>query len=582
MLTGATNVKRTGAQILLDCLMEEEVTHLFGYPGGVIIPIFDEFKNYEKLNFYLTRHEQAAAHAADGYARATGKVGVCIATSGPGATNIVTGLATAFMDSVPMVAIAGQVKTPLLGTDAFQEADITGITRPITKYNFLVKDVKDLAMTIKEAFHIASTGRPGPVLIDLPMDVSMASTEFEYPKEVDIRGYKPNYDGHPRQITKMAEAIEKSVRPVIYAGGGIIISEAAEELKQLAECRNIPVATTLMGLGGFPGTHDLWLGMPGMHGTVAANRAFTGCDLLISIGARFDDRVTGKIEEFAPDATIIHVDIDPASISKIVNVDVPVVGDAKNILTELMKILKPSGPIAWNKQVDKWKKDHPLRYKTFGTAISPQYVVEQVYEVTKGEALIATEVGQNQMWAAQFYKYDTPRTLITSGGLGTMGFGFPAAIGVALACPDKTVFDIAGDGSIQMNIQELATVAADNIPVIIVILNNQYLGMVRQWQELFYDKNYAGTCLRKTAQCPPNCHTPEGGQCPQEIPDFVKLAEAYGVVGMRIDKKEDVASALKKAIAVKGPVVMDFRVAREANVFPMVPAGKCITEMIEE
>jgi acetolactate synthase-1/2/3 large subunit len=573
----------TGAKILLESLRREGVKHMFGYPGGVVIPIFHEFRNYPSIKFYLVRHEQAAAHAADGYARATGKVGVCLATSGPGATNLVTGIATAYMDSVPMVAITGQVRTQLLGTDAFQEADITGITRPITKYNFLVRDVKELAITIREAFLLASTGRPGPVLVDVPVDVSNGTTEFIWPEKVDIRGYKPNVEGHPLQIKRMAEAIMQAQKPVICAGGGVIIAQATQELRKIAEKRHIPVATTLMGMGAFPGTSPLYLGMPGMHGTRSANHAFTECDLLFAVGMRFDDRVTGNLAHFAPHATIVHVDIDPASISKNVKVHVPVVGDAKLILKELDKLLPSSAPLPWNKTVTAWQEHHPLKYKKDQAGdIKPQQVIETLYRLTQGKAVIATEVGQNQMWASQFYKYDFPRTFISSGGLGTMGFGLPAAMGVQVALPGAIVVDIAGDGSLQMNIQELATIAANNIPVKIVLLNNQYLGMVRQWQELFYQKNYAGTCLRKNHLCPAHCAGPSPKRrCPQMTPDFVKLAEAYGVLGLRAVKPAEVDGALKKMLAHKGPVLAEFMVAREENVYPMVPAGKSITEMLE-
>lgn len=553
-------MKMSGAKILVESLLKEKVEVIFGYPGGVVLPLFDCLYD-AAIPFILTRHEQGAAHAADGYARATGKVGVCIATSGPGATNLVTGIATAYMDSVPMVAFTGQVKTFLIGSDAFQEADIVGITRPITKHNYLVKDVNDLARIIKEAFHIASTGRPGPVVIDLPVDVTMGQAEFHYPREVDLKGYKPNYSGHPGQIKKAAKLISASKRPVIYAGGGVIISGAANKLKDLAIKTKTPVTTTLLGLGGFPGEDKLSLGMLGMHGTGYANQAIMESDLIIAIGARFDDRVTGKIDEFAPHAKIIHIDIDPSAISKTVKVDVPIVGDIKNVLTELNKIVKKADTADWLKQVDGWKKQYPLKYDNKGSAIKPQYVVEEIYAATKGDAIITTEVGQNQMWAAQFYKFSKPRSFISSGGLGTMGYGLPAAIGAQIGCPDKVVFDIAGDGSIQMNIQELTTAVHNKVPVKVAILNNGYLGMVRQWQELFYQRRYSSVKL-------------EGS------PDFVKLAEAYGAVGIRIEKKKDVRPAIKKALATKNTVIMDFIVEPEENVFPMVPAGKPINQMI--
>jgi len=553
-------MKLTGAQILIESLKKEGVEVIFGYPGGVLLPTFDVLYD-APINFVLVRHEQAAAHAADGYARATGKVGVCLATSGLGATNLVTGIATAYMDSIPMVAITGQVKTSLIGNDAFQEADVTGITRPITKHNYLVKNVEDLSLVIKEAFYVASTGRPGPVVIDLPVDVQFAETEFQYPSDISMRGYKPTYTGHQGQVKKAAKLIEKSKKPVIYAGGGIIISGASAQLREFAEKIQAPVVTTLLGLGGFPQTHELSLGMLGMHGTAYANYAVTESDLVIAVGSRFDDRVTGRLDAFAPDAKVIHIDIDPSSVSKNVAVDIPIVGDAKKILVELNKVVKKPDTAAWLKKMHAWKKDHPLYYSQEGSRIKPQYVVEQIYEATKGDAIICTEVGQNQMWAAQYYKYTEPRTFISSGGLGTMGYGFPAAIGAKLGCPEKTVFDIAGDGSIQMNIQELATAVENKISVKIAILNNSCLGMVRQWQELFYKKRYSYTKL-------------------PSLPDFVKVAEAYGAVGMRIKKKEDVLPAIEKAMSIDNVVVMDFVVEEEENVFPMVPAGEAINKMI--
>jgi acetolactate synthase-1/2/3 large subunit len=446
----------TGAQILIESLKRQGVEVMFGYPGGSVLPIFDKIYDSD-IKFILTRHEQGAAHAADGYARATGKVGVCIATSGPGATNLTTGIANAYMDSIPMVAITGQVKTNLIGNDAFQEADVTGITRPITKHNYLVKDANELALVIREAFYIASTGRPGPVVVDIPVDVQQKDVEFIWPEQFEIRSYKPTYFGHPGQIKKAAKLIASSRKPIIYAGGGVITAEAHNELRQLAEKIQAPVTMTLMGLGGFPGTHELSLGMLGMHGTAYANHAIMESDLIIAVGARFDDRVTGRIDVFAPYAKVIHIDIDPASISKNVKVDVPIVGSAKNILGQLLEeISKPSDTREWLKTINNWKDKHPLAYKE-GEKIKPQYVIEQIYEASRGEAIITTEVGQNQMWACQWYKYASPRTFISSGGLGTMGFGFPAAMGAKMGCPERLVFDIAGDGSIQMNIQELAT-----------------------------------------------------------------------------------------------------------------------------
>ncbi|NQT22725.1 MAG: biosynthetic-type acetolactate synthase large subunit [Candidatus Omnitrophica bacterium] len=557
-------MKMKGAKILLESLKREKVDVVFGYPGGSVLPLFDEIFGEKKIRFILTRHEQGAAHAADGYARATGKVGVCIATSGPGATNLVTGIATAYMDSVPMIAFTGQVKTHLIGNDAFQEADVTGITRPITKHNFLVKDVKELACTIKEAFHIARSGRPGPVVIDLPVDVQINQTEFHYPKEVCIRSYNPNYIGHKGQIKRLAKTIASSKKPVLYVGGGVIISGASAALKELVKKTSIPVTATLMGLGSFPETDELSLGMPGMHGTAYANHAIQDCDLLIAVGSRFDDRVTGKLDEFAPHAKIAHIDVDPSSVSKNVDVQIPIVGDAKLILEELNKIIKKPDIKKWVNKIKEWKKKAPLTYKK-DNKLRPQYVVEEIYKATKGNAIIATEVGQNQMWAAQYYQYTKPRTFISSGGLGTMGYGFPAAIGAQVGCPDKTVFDIAGDGSIQMNIQELATAVIEKIPVKIAILNNCYLGMVRQWQELFYKKRYSHTCLSKTS-----CY----------IPDFVKVAESYGAKGLRVTKKKDVVPAIKKALKSDGPFILDFMVEKEENVFPMVPAGEAINRMI--
>lgn len=550
-----------GAKILIKSLLKESVEVIFGYPGGSVLPLFDALYD-APLKFILVRHEQAAAHAADGYARSTGKVGVCLATSGPGATNLTTGIATAYMDSIPIVAITGQVKTTLIGNDAFQEADMVGISRSITKYNYLVKDVQRLAPTIKEAFYIASTGRPGPVLIDVPVDVQMKEAEFVYPDTVELRTYKPTYAGHPGQIKRAAKLIASSKAPVIFAGGGVILSGAHQELRTLAEKIEAPVTCTLMGLGGFPGTHRLFLGMPGMHGTIAANMAITNADLIVAVGCRFDDRVTGKISEFAPKARVVHIDIDPTSISKNIKVDIPIVGDAKTVLRELIpEVKKLEDRTDWLQQVEQNKKKHPLAYKKSSEGkIKPQQVIEELWEQTRGEAMVTTEVGQNQMWAAQYYKYDYPRRFISSGGLGTMGYGFPAAIGAKIGNPDKIVVDIAGDGSIQMNIQELATVAAYNIGVKVFILNNTYLGMVRQWQELFYQKRYSGTPLKN--------------------PDFIKVAEGYGVKGLRATKENQIVKTVKEALEYDGPVFVDFCVEEEENVFPMVPAGEAINRMI--
>ena len=553
-------MKMTGSQILLECLRLEGVEVVFGYPGGQILPTFDALYNYDGFKFILTRHEQGAAHAADGYARVTGKVGVCLATSGPGATNLVTGIANAFMDSIPMVAITGQVPIPLIGNDAFQEADITGITRPITKHNYLVKDVKDLARIVREAFYIASSGRPGPVLIDLPKDVQVAQTEFIWPQEVKLRSYNPKYTGHPGQIKRAAKLIMESKKPILYIGGGIITSGASAELMKLAEKIGVPVTWTLMGIGGFPSLHKQSLGMLGMHGTAYANHSIMDADLIIALGARFDDRVTGRLDLFAPNAKVIHIDIDRSSISKNVKVHIPIVGDAKQVIAELIEEIKHKPDIDdWLKHVETLKKKYPMGYKD-KSKILPQYVIQQINEVTDGEAIICTEVGQHQMWAAQWYNYALPRTFISSGGLGTMGFGFPAAIGAKLGRPEKIVFDVAGDGSIQMNIQELATCVENKINVKVAILNNGYLGMVRQWQELFYKRRYSYT--------------------PITSPDFVKLAESYGAVGIRVTKKEEVKSALQRAIETDNTVFIDFHVEEEENVYPMVPAGEAINNIL--
>ena len=561
-------MKLTGAQILLKCLEKEGVDVMFGFPGGAVIDIYDEIPR-SSVEHILVRHEQGAIHAADGYARATGRVGVCLVTSGPGATNTVTGIATAYADSIPVVIFTGQVPRALIGNDAFQEVDIVGITRPCTKHNYLVQDVKDLAKTVKQAFYLARSGRPGPVLVDLPKDVQNQVAEFAYPDKVEMRSYKPTNKPHIGQIRKVVKLLKDAKKPLIYSGGGVITSGSHDELTWLGQQLNIPVTSTLMGLGAFPGDDDLFLGMLGMHGTYAANMAVNNCDLLLAVGARFDDRVTGKITTFAPKATIVHIDVDPTSIQKNISVHVPLVADCKSALAALKKETK--GTLSdfdwkeshkdWVKQVRTWATEHPLTYKTDSKGIKPQYVVEKIYEITKGDAIIATEVGQNQMWAAQFYKYTRPNTLLTSGGLGTMGYGFPAAMGAQRAFPDKLVIDIAGDGSIQMCIQEMMTVVCNKLPVKIVILNNGYLGMVRQWQELFYEKNYCATCM--DAQ-----------------PDFVKLAEAYGAAGFRVTEKKDVEKTLREAFKVDKPVIVDVRVEREENVYPMVPAGASLTEML--
>ncbi|MDD1673246.1 MAG: biosynthetic-type acetolactate synthase large subunit [Methanomicrobiales archaeon] len=552
---------KTGAKIVIEGLQREGVETIFGYPGGSVLPIYDEL--YESsLRHILVRHEQAAAHAADGYSRASGHVGVCLATSGPGACNLVTGIATAYMDSIPIVALTGQVPTTLLGNDAFQESDITGITMPITKHNYLVKNVQDLGRVIMEAFYIARTGRPGPVLVDLPKDVCTTQVDEKsiFPEEVRLRGYQPTIRGHAKQIAKAVQLIEIAECPVIYAGGGVISAEASSELLEIAELAGIPVTTTLLGLGSIPCDHPLNLGMLGMHGTEYANYAVTECDLLIAIGARFDDRVTGKVQTFAPHASIIHIDVDPAEIGKNKKVDVPIVGDAKQILRAMITQLKKRSTAgSWQEKIRTWKQRHPLRYRSDG-CLHPQYIIQQLSDLLKGEGVIVSEVGQNQMWTAQYFCFRKPRSWLTSGGLGTMGYGFPASIGAHFARPDEVVFDIAGDGSFQMNIQELGTVAQYRIPVKVAILNNMYLGMVRQWQELFYDRRYSFTEL------PPL--------------EFVKIAAAYGIDGIKVETCDDVRPALKAAIETDGPFILDFRIEREENVFPMVPAGAAINEMI--
>ncbi|MDI6715754.1 MAG: biosynthetic-type acetolactate synthase large subunit [Actinomycetota bacterium] len=560
-------MRMTGAEALIKSLEKEGVEVIFGYPGGVVLPIYDALYDNKKIRHVLVRHEQCAGHAADAYARATGKVGVCLVTSGPGATNLVTGIANAWMDSVPIVAITGQVATHVIGTDAFQEADITGITMPITKHNYLVKDVNQLPSTVKQAFLLAKTGRPGPVLIDLPVDISKAEIDFKYPEDASIPGYKPTYKGHMKQIKEAAKLLVQAEKPIIYAGGGIIKSEAWDELRQLAELVQIPVTTTLMGKGAFPDDHPLSLRMLGMHGTRYANYAIMDSDLIFAVGVRFDDRVTGKISTFAPHATIIHVDIDPAEISKNIPAHLPIVGDAKIVLKDLVAEIKKgktphSDKTRWHELIASWKKKYPLHYHQDG-AIRPEYVVETINKLTKDmDVIVTTGVGQNQMWAAQFYSANKPRSFISSGGLGTMGFGLPAAIGAQIGRPDAVVIDIDGDGSIQMVSQELATVAANKLPIIIAILNNGYLGMVRQWQELFYKKRYSQVDL--------NVGTP----------DFVKLAEAYGIKGVRVTDIGDVSKILKKAIKDRKPILIDFMVAREENVFPMVAPGASIDEML--
>ncbi|MDD2510804.1 MAG: biosynthetic-type acetolactate synthase large subunit [Syntrophomonas sp.] len=559
-------MKLKGAEILLQCLQKEGVDTVFGYPGGAVLPIYDALYKSE-IRHILSRHEQGAAHAADGYARATGRVGVCISTSGPGATNLVTGIATAYMDSIPLVCFTGQVGTSLIGRDAFQEADITGITLPITKHNYLVEKTDDLARIVKEAFYIARTNRPGPVVVDLPKDVMEKEIDFEYPEEaINIRGYRVVKGYNSGQVITAVDYIQKARRPVIYAGGGVISSNAAEELRELAEKRKIPVTTTLMGMGGFPGNSYLSLGMLGMHGTRYANYAIGECDLLIAVGVRFDDRVTGKIDTFAPHARVIHIDIDAAEIGKNVEVEVPIVGQVKEVLAAInqrLEAIELEELGEWHETIDRWKEEYPLRYGDSSEGrIMPQHVVEEVYSLTQGEAIICTEVGQNQMWAAQYYQYKYPRSFLSSGGLGTMGYGFPAAIGAKIACPELPVIDIAGDGSIQMNIQELGTAVQYRLPIIICILNNHFLGMVRQWQGLFYGGRYSYTDM-------------------SHQPDFVKIAEAYGAIGRRIKEASQVREALEEALKVQDrPVILDFWVEREADVYPMVPPGGSLMNML--
>lgn len=558
-------MKLKGAQILLKILEEEKVDIIFGYPGGTVLDIYDRLYT-SNIKHILVRHEQGAVHAADGYARSTGKVGVCLVTSGPGATNTVTGIATANMDSIPIVVFTGQVHTSLIGNDAFQECDITGITRPCTKHNFLVRSIEELATTVKEAFHIARSGRPGPVLVDLPKNIMSAEADYE-PQNIKIRNYETYTKPAPRKMTQVYEMLSHAQKPLIMTGGGVILGRASAELTNLARKYSIPVTGTLMGLGAFPGTDPLWLGMLGMHGTYYANMAVSHCDLLIAVGVRFDDRVTGTIETFATNAQIVHIDIDPSSINKNVVVDLPIIGDSKSSLSDLLKCLsehnytpKQKKRSAWLAQIADWKKKVPLTYCQSDTVIKPQFVIEKLWEITKGDIIITTEVGQNQMWTAQFFPFDKPNTLISSGGLGTMGYGLPAAIGVKSAFPDKQVVDIAGDGSIQMNIQELATAAQYNIAVKVVLLNNGFLGMVRQWQELFYEKRYSNTDMT-------------------HAPDFVKLAEAYGTVGLRATKPDEVEKTLRQGLALNKPVIMDFHVSRTECVYPMVRPGASIMEM---
>ncbi|MCD6351710.1 MAG: biosynthetic-type acetolactate synthase large subunit [Armatimonadetes bacterium] len=554
-----------GAEALFRVLEEEGVEVIFGYPGGAVIPIYDVLHDKTDFRHILTRHEQGAAHAADGYARASGRVGVCMATSGPGAMNLVTGLTTAYMDSIPVVAITGQVKTTAVGKDSFQEADTTGVTMPVTKHNYLVKDPNDLADTLREAFHIAKTGRPGPVLVDVPFDVSAGEAVWTERDQASLNArYAPPPEPDAEALQRAAELINAADKPLLYIGGGVIASGAHEQVRHLAEKAGICVVHTLLGKGGFPETHELSMGMVGMHGHAYGNYAINNCGLLIAIGARFDDRVTGDVSKFAQGAQIIHIDVDPAELGKVVRPTVHLHGDAKAVLERLIPLVERRERSEWQRQLIEWRQKHPLKYEQPADTVAPQYVVEELYRLTGGQAIVATEVGQNQMWAAQYYKCDRPRQFITSGGLGTMGYGFPAAIGAQVARPDEIVVDIAGDGSIQMNIQEMATARANNLPIKIVILNNCYLGMVRQWQDLFYDRRYSQVAL---------CG----------LPDFIKLAEAYDSVGMVVTKPEEVTPALERMLEVEdAPCIVDVKIAQEENVFPFVPAGRSVEDMMLE
>ncbi len=551
-----------GANLLIESLKHEDVEHIFGVQGGAAMPIFDALYEAKGIQLITMRHEQGAAHAADGYARATGKVGVALATSGPGATNLVTGIATAHMDSIPMVAITGQVPTQLIGNDAFQECDVLGVTRPICKHSYLIKDSSEVPEVVAEAFHIASTGRPGPVVIDFAKDAQFAESELYYPEQVNLRSYNPTTEGHPRQIAKAAELIKNAERPMIYAGGGVVLSEASEELRKLAINTHIPTTVTLMGLGAFPETHELAMEMPGMHGSCCANYAFTDADLVVAIGARFDDRVTGKLDVFSPKSQKVHIDIDPSCIGKNVWVDVPIVGDAKNVLHELNKQVDRKTDIEpWLRQIDDWKTKYPFEYRQKGDKIMPQYVIEEIYNLYS-DAMVTADVGQHQMWAAQYFKFTEPRQWLNSGGLGTMGFSMPAMIGAQIGRPDKTQVNINGDGSFIMTIQELVPAVSMKLPLKIFIINNMYLGMVRQWQELFFNKRYAAVDYH-------------------DNPDFAKLAEAFGATGIRVEKIEDVRPALERAKEIEdGPVVIDFIVEEEENVFPIVPGGQGLGDLI--
>ncbi len=572
-------MKKNGAELVVEALKKEGVDTIFAYPGGAVIPIFDVLYSEPEIRVVLTRHEQAAVHAADGYSRSTGKTGICLVTSGPGATNTITGLATANFDSVPIVCISGQVPRNMIGNDAFQEADTVGLTRPVTKHNYLVTDRNELGRIMKEAFFIAGSGRPGPVLVDIPKDIFTAEAGDEYPEEIYIRGFNPVYKGHERQIKKAADALNKAGKPLMFIGGGLHISGAADIFKKIISKIDVPVVSSLMGYGILPKSEKNFLGMIGMHGTYPANMSVMDCDLLFAVGVRFDDRATGDLSKFAPNARIIHIDIDPAAIARNVPVEIPIVGDAKMILTELYPHVKKNNLENWHSQIDLWKNEHPLNSGPKGELLSPENIVDLISKIYP-DAIIATEVGQNQMWAALFYQFKTPRSWLTSGGLGTMGYGFPAAVGAQIGNPGKRVIDIAGDGSIQMNIQELATAVQERIPVIIAILNNGYLGMVRQWQEMFHDKRYSSTCLRTGHKCDPDCRGTEKN-CPVYSPDFIKLADAYGAAGIRAATLEEAEAALIEASKIRDrPIILDFIIEREANVWPMVPAGAGLDEML--
>jgi len=569
---------RTGAQCVIDGLREAGVKTVFGIPGGAVLDLYAALYR-APIEFILTRHEQGAAHMADGYARASGRPGVCIVTSGPGATNTVTGLATAYMDGIPLVCITGQVPSNMIGNDAFQEADTVGITRAVTKHNYLVRNVDDLPRIIAEAFKIATLGRPGPVLIDIPKDIQRAKTKAVCTGEPELRNYKPTVRGHPKQIARLAQAIQTAKRPLILAGGGVIAGDASAELTALARKASIPVATTLLGLGSFPETDPLALRMVGMHGLVAANQAVSHCDLLISVGARFDDRVTGKVSEFAPHATIAHIDIDPSAIAKSVEVDIPVVGHVKHVLEDLLKLVEPKSHPEWLAQIAEWKEKFPLSYDRFGGRLPPQFVIETLYRVTEGSAIVVTDVGQHQMWAAHYYLYREPRTFLSSGGLGTMGFGLPAAIGAQLARPDKRVVVISGDGSIQMNFQEMVVAVEHRLPLVVVVLNNRHLGMVRQWQAMFYNREYSASVLKPKGRAPNEKVSPP---CESDyLPDFVRLAEAHGAAAARVCRPEQVEPALKQAWRERErPTLVECLVEEEENVYPMVPPGASLSEMV--